>query len=127
MAENLAGGDDWRRRRGNRSPKIQMSTGYRKGTGDEQANLPKGDPRIAPCFNMGYECQNEKSPEGTAESASFVGTRSAVPPGIIGDCTSIPNLERLGYSHLSLRDAQANLSGTGQESRRSGLQVSRPS
>src|SRR5438552_338639 len=58
MAEDLARGNDWPRRRGNQPPEIQMSTGYptsqgfglRKGRGDEQENLPKGDARIAPCF-----------------------------------------------------------------------------
>ncbi len=63
-------------------------------------SIPKGCPRIAERFNVGWNVRRTRSPEGTAER----GPASAVPYGTNRVRGDGPKVETLGYCRMSLRD-----------------------
>src|SRR2546423_155231 len=60
--------------------------------------------RIAQPFKVGCARPKKISPEGTAESRVFYERSVSRPFGTCSSAKSRPNLERLGYSRISLRE-----------------------
>src|SRR5437588_8947283 len=70
-------------------------------SGGLQQDLPKGETRIAPCFNMGSGRQTNVSPEGTAEARVLYRRRVSRPFGTPRD-ERLLGFTLLLFGYLSL-------------------------